>query len=273
LIETVPHQPTAAPARGTLTDEGQIHLEFGALEGTATGGSAILSYVVLWDEGQGGAFSPVVGDTSPNLLTSIVITQGVSSGVEYRFKYFGRNTHGDGAESDEVSVLAATVPSPMNPPTVSAVSAHTSLQYRVSVIAPHSGGAGVAIDAYEVTFLAQGGATYAAVAECDGSSPTFLSNLYCDVDLASLAIAPFSLELGDEVIARVRAQNSLGLGEWSADSTSGGLFVTVPADPPQSPVRHEPACTETSITVNMPQASGLTATGGLPILSYQLEWD
>lgn len=83
LIEVVPHKPTAAPTRGELTDERQIHLEYAALEGTATGGSVILSYVVLWDEGLAGDFSPIVGDTLPNLLTSIVITQGVTSGVVY----------------------------------------------------------------------------------------------------------------------------------------------------------------------------------------------
>jgi len=273
LIETVPLQPAAAPTRGALSGETQIQLDYAGLTGDGTGGSALLSYVVLWDAGLAGAFAPVAGDTSPNLETSIVITQGISSGVEYQFKYLGRNAHGDGAESDVVSVLAATVPSPMNPPVVSLISEHTPLQYRVSVTAPYSGGAGVAIEAYEVLFRAQDGASYAAVAECDGSSAGFAASLYCDVDLASLAAAPYGLALGAEVVAKVRAQNTLGSGDFSADSSGGGVMVTEPADPPLSPIRHEPACTETAITVNMPLVTGLTATGGLPVLSYQLEWD
>lgn len=34
----------------------------------------------------------------------------VSSGVYYKFKYKAKNTHGDGPDSDPVTILAATVP-------------------------------------------------------------------------------------------------------------------------------------------------------------------
>jgi hypothetical protein len=149
--------------------------------------------VVLWDQGNGGTtFTPIVGDSTPNLLASIIINTGISSGETYRFKIKGRNTHGDGAESDAGSILAATVPSPMNPPVVSAVSAHSSLQYRISISAPHSGGQAVGITAYEIEFKEADG-DFSAVSECDGSSATFLANEYCDVDLASLTSPPFSL--------------------------------------------------------------------------------
>ena len=104
--------------------------------------------MILWDQGPGGSFVAVAGNDTANLATSITVTTGISSGDEYQFKYFGRNAHGDGLNSSTVTILAATVPSQMNPPTVSAVSAHSSLQYRVSVVAPYSGGDGVLISEY-----------------------------------------------------------------------------------------------------------------------------
>jgi hypothetical protein len=273
-IETVPHQPTSPPTRGAQTHETQIQLQLTALTGDQTGGSAILSYVILWDQGLGGAFAPVVGDTSDNLLTTVVISAGVSSGQTYKFKYLGRNAHGDGPPSDEVAILAATAPATMNPPTVSAISQYTSLTYRVSVTAPHSGGTGVAITSYEIRFKHKDGSGYSSVAECPGTLSDFLTNRYCDVSLDSLTVAPFGLQRGDEVIAQARALNSLGAGAYSADSASGGtaLVVTVPATPLAGPYRDEAACTTTSITVNMPLVTGAVATGGLPILSYKLEW-
>lgn len=166
------------------------------LNGTATGGSAILSYVVKWDQGNG-TYVTIAGDSTPNLATSITFTTGISSGISYNFKIFGRNVHGDGVESDPITILAATVPSTMNTPTISAVSAHSSLYYRLSIIAPYSGGAGVAIDSYEVVFKHADGLQYsAAPAECDGSSATFKTNAYCDVSLATFTAAPYSLVQG-----------------------------------------------------------------------------
>jgi hypothetical protein len=158
-----------------------------------TGGSPILSYVVLWDQGLGGSLVARLGDVIPNLDTSVIINTGVSSGVEYRFAVYARNAHGDGPESDSVTVLAATVPSQMNPPEVSAVSAYSSLQYRVTITAPHSGGVAVAIDAYGVLFKWSDGSGDSELAECDGSSPDVLTNLYCDVSLSSLTASPFNL--------------------------------------------------------------------------------
>jgi hypothetical protein len=160
----------------------------------------------------------------------------------------------------------------MNPPVVSAVSAFTALQYRVSVTAPYPGGAGVALEEFTIRLATSSGA-FAALSECDGASAGFRADLYCDVDLATLTAAPFSLALGDEVRAEARAGNSLGFGAYSAASSGGGLIVAVPAAPSASPVRDEPACTETEVTVNMPQVTGPTDTGGLPLLSYELEWD
>jgi hypothetical protein len=82
LIETTPLAP-AAPTRGSQTHETQIQVDYAGLSGADTGGSTILSYVILWNQGAGGSFVAVAGDTSPNLATSITVTSGISSGGEY----------------------------------------------------------------------------------------------------------------------------------------------------------------------------------------------
>jgi hypothetical protein len=81
----------------------------------------------------------------------------------------------------------------MNAPTVSGVSAYTSLQYRVAVTAPHTGGDGVAIASYEVVFKHRDSETYEALGDCDGSASAFTTNLYCDIDLSTLTGAPLNL--------------------------------------------------------------------------------
>ena len=80
-----------------------------------TGGSPITSYVILWDQGLGGALSILMGDTTPNLSTDILITSGITSGTTYTFAYFGRNALGNGWDGvtllPEVKILAAVKPS------------------------------------------------------------------------------------------------------------------------------------------------------------------
>lgn len=250
-------------------------VDLSPLTATATGGSPILSYVLLWDAGTGAALTPVVGDATPNTALSVTVTTGVTSGTSYVFAYKARNAHGDGAQSATTTILAATVPSIMNKATVSTVSQFTPLRYRVSVIAPFSGGAGVAISGYQVEFKVKGGSSYQPIAaDCDGTQASFVTNLYCDVNLASLVVAPFSLVLGDEVIVRVRALNVLGPATaYSADSTGGGVIVTIPQAPALAPARFESGCTQTGVAINMPAVTGASERGGLPITSYQLEWD
>jgi hypothetical protein len=146
------------------------------LTGTQTGGSAIISYVILWDGPASNpnfgtaTLSPILGDSTPNLLTSIVLPTGITSGNRYQFQFQGRNAHGDGTASAIISVLAATAPNQMNAPAVSAVSASVSLKYRVTVVAPYSGGSGIAIDAYDIYIKHKTGGGYSSItSECDGS--------------------------------------------------------------------------------------------------------
>jgi hypothetical protein len=103
------------PTRGADTSETALHIEFSELTDTETGGSPILSYIVAWDEGNStGEFVNVIGDFGveggeANLETSVLIEEGVVSGATYRIKVYTKNIYGDGAESEELSIVAETV--------------------------------------------------------------------------------------------------------------------------------------------------------------------
>lgn len=61
-----------------------------------TGGSPILSYIVSWDSGTGGAFTPLSGHDVNSVESTKLYIVNINSGVYYKFKYKARNIHGDG---------------------------------------------------------------------------------------------------------------------------------------------------------------------------------
>jgi hypothetical protein len=117
-VQVVPHKPSQLIARGSLTTQSQIHVKIPALLNSETGGASIVSYIVSWDQGLGGAFSDLSGTPLNDLSLSQIYTVGVSSGVSYQFVYRALNAQGEGPQSDAVSILAATVPTAMAAPAV-----------------------------------------------------------------------------------------------------------------------------------------------------------
>ena len=71
-------------------------------------------------------------------------------------------------------------------------------------------------------------------------------------------------------MAKSKARNELGWGDFSDLSTSQILVVVKPHMPALPPIRDSSASSLTSINMMMPFVSGVQA-GGLPILSYSLE--
>lgn len=90
---------------------------------------------------------------------------------------------------------------------------------------------GSPVTAYELQIRAQNG-SFLATTECDGSDLTVVSNMYCDVLMATLR-ANFSLSKGDPIIAQVRAKNAVG---WAAtfSPANSGMTVVV-QDKPDAP--------------------------------------
>lgn len=85
IIQVVPHKPPAIPRKGWNTNENVIEIFYDALTGVLTGGSDITSYVVMWDQGLGGAMSVLRGVATPNLALTVLLDSGITSGTIYKF--------------------------------------------------------------------------------------------------------------------------------------------------------------------------------------------
>lgn len=62
--------------------------------------------------------------------------------------------------------------------------------------------------------------------------------------------APFELDYGEDVIARVKAANSIGEGLYSDDSTTNASVETVPQKPSSAPSR-DATSTKDNLVINM----------------------
>lgn len=88
LVETPPQSPQAGPARGPLTSETQLDVNWEFLTTYEhTGGTVITSYELQMDDGQGGTFVEMVGYTTAYSLNSFLITATIVSGRNYALQY------------------------------------------------------------------------------------------------------------------------------------------------------------------------------------------
>jgi hypothetical protein len=94
---------------------------FGPLLVSENGGSAILSYEIQMDNGNGGSFVSLIGGSSNSMETVYLISTGITVGTLYRFRYRALNTNGWSEFSPINYIAAATVPA--RPPTPKFLSA------------------------------------------------------------------------------------------------------------------------------------------------------
>jgi titin len=142
---------------------------------------------------------------------------------------------------------------------------------RISWAAPDNNG--LAITSYHVLILESDGATWTESGECDGSDSTVVSNLYCDVATSTLRASGYALTLNDAVVAKVRAYNLIGWGDYSPQ-TSGfgaGTITTEPAAPP-TPVSEGADTSDEQLHIEWAALTGDDA-GQEDITSYTVMWD
>jgi hypothetical protein len=60
IIQNVPNQ-MSIPTRVASTRENELHLAYTGLTGSGTGGSPIVSYIVLWDKGNNSPYEAIIG--------------------------------------------------------------------------------------------------------------------------------------------------------------------------------------------------------------------
>jgi len=84
------------------------------------GGAIIESYGLEIDDGKGGDFVSLIGESVNYLRLDFTIEKGISRATDYRMRYRARNQIGWGDYSDIVYVLSAT--KPQKPPRPSMIS-------------------------------------------------------------------------------------------------------------------------------------------------------
>ena len=97
------------------------------------------------DDGRGGYFASLVGLASPFLMPSLTVTS-LTRSLTYRFRYRAINCYGNGPFSDELYVLAATVPSAPPAPKATSISS-TSVTF---TLYPTNDNGGSAVTNYEL---------------------------------------------------------------------------------------------------------------------------
>jgi hypothetical protein len=136
-----------------------------------------------------------VGYSSAYTATSYLTSpadprQVLTAASTYRWRVRAQNTQGWGDYSSPISILAAGVPSQMAMVTVT--DNPDSPTIRIAWTKPSENGSPVA--AYEVKMLSKtAGVYFEALGVCDGSSASVMTNLYCDVPMATLVSDPFLL--------------------------------------------------------------------------------
>lgn len=216
-LSKAPSAPSASPAITTQT-ETAIAVSYAALSGNSeTGGSDILSYNIVFDDGSNGStFTTLAGETP--FTTSLAYTKsGLTSGTTYQFKYRAYNKHGWSDYSPVISILAAEVPDTMDAITFAI---QDSVKVRFTWAAPDANGA--SITRYTILIRQSDDSTFTEdTTNCDGSDSTIMSNLYCDVPFTALIASPYSLAQDDLIVAKIMATNSQGDSTYSAENTSG----------------------------------------------------
>jgi hypothetical protein len=107
---SVPARPARAPRNLVQqTTRSQIHIEYDAV--SENGGSELLRYNIYMDDGMDGDFLGPF-ENGPTLTTWNSDGITLTAGRIYKLKFSSTNVHGESELSDEVSILAAEVPSP-----------------------------------------------------------------------------------------------------------------------------------------------------------------
>lgn len=200
-VQTVPIKPPVIPWLNTgSTTSSQLVVVWSALGTGQNGGSAILSYSLLWDAGSGNTPSTVIYSGT---ATTTTITTGLQPGTTYQFEYAGVNVFGIGNYSGIASLrLPATNPTAPAPPATT----NSGSTVQISWNLPSYNG-GSAIVNYNIYVRDQTDLTYK-------QNPTFCVNpgtsLSCSFDYLSL-MNYYHLSTGSQILAEVAAINADGL--------------------------------------------------------------
>ena len=216
-IRTEPVQ-MSAPTRGSQTSETQVEVEWTAL--TAVDdlrGSVITSYHLQWDEGTTGvSWYDLTGFSMFYLGTSFIVTSGLLPGYTYQFRVRAENAYGFGSFSTPSSIRTSDRSQQMQT-VITSVSGQVNV--RITWLQPYDNSE--IITAYKILIQQSNRVFSEQLASCDGSQSTIMTQLYCDIPMATLSSAPYSLIQNALVVVRASALNEIGWSDLSLQNTIG----------------------------------------------------
>jgi hypothetical protein len=171
------------------------------------GGSAITSYALDIDRSDGAGFVEVVDALS----NTFIITADITSGATYRVRYRASNVHGASADSAELEIIAATVPSAPESLAVSNSADDSVTTVNVAWATPSVlGGNGITISAYAIYIREDDGVSFSLAPSGSGCNPTdptaiatIVANENCDIEMSVLRGEPFNLVQGNAIVVKM----------------------------------------------------------------------
>lgn len=188
-VQTLPHKPPSIPARDPTSSDTQLVVNVAALVDPVTGGAAITSYNIQYDDASTGAiWTDLIGFASDSLALTVTVTSSIDVGSIYRFRYRGKNAFGFGEWSDPLLLYASRVPTQIATVTIT----NEDVLVRISWSAPSYNG-GSPILGYRIKVKQQDGSYSEQSTYCNGMDPTIRANRYCIIPMTSLVSAPYHL--------------------------------------------------------------------------------
>lgn len=219
VIAGLPDTPLTGPQDiVTVTDASQIGLFLPII--TNNGGSVIISYNLLMDDGRNGDFFSYAGDDSLISLVRVFTLTNVTKGLTYRFKYRVKNSIGWTGYSPITYILAASVPAiPVTPTIVS--TADTQIQVRMYEPLDNGGSIVTKFELYM-----DGGTGFGLVASVDYDLGAQL------IETVSIDKDGNNLVAGNKYYFKVKAYNVKGGSQFSHEIVAAASALpTAPAAP------------------------------------------
>jgi hypothetical protein len=252
IILTVPTAPLVENYVPGTTNT-QITLAWPASQ--ENGGTPILDYSISYAK---------VGEDYESLADGVTglsyTATGLITGQEYKFIVRARNAEGYGDYSEEDVILAGMIPDPPLLP----ITDFLPTPDRVSITwnAPYDRGAPIL--GYKILIQKADGVYDEELTNCDGSDPTIIAALSCDIPASALLATPHELPWGATVYTKVVAYNLLGDSHDSPIASN--TFIRTKPDAPVLVLKQR-GVTEMELEWAEP------FDGGAPIIDYRISYD
>jgi hypothetical protein len=251
VAASVPDKPTDTPQLvSPMGTEPELIIKYATPTSPNDGGSPILSYALEMDNGQGGAYTQIVGHNTHSMLTSYTVN--VIKGTQYRFRYRAKNAVGFGEYSDHSVILAAGVPSPVPKPLYS-INFDSNVLYLDIQQSPDNGGSEIIrYDLYRAEVIDNSPLSYSKV-----------SSFIFDNFRTTIVEGPSGYTQGITYAFQVVAVNSIGESD-----PSEAVYASISDVPPQPNAISTSISSISSITIEWDQVvSSLPVTGYVVLMN------